>query len=43
AFHGQGWDGTVGVGLLAVAGVVAITALGSRAARRTARREAAVA
>ncbi|MFH8220103.1 MFS transporter [Streptomyces sp. NPDC018057] len=36
AFHGQGWDGTVGVGLLAVAGVVAITALGSRAARRAA-------
>ncbi|WP_018565044.1 MFS transporter [Streptomyces sp. PsTaAH-124] len=39
AFHGQGWDGTVGVGLLAVAGVVAITALGSHAARRAARRE----
>ncbi|MEU0743444.1 MFS transporter [Streptomyces sp. NPDC006134] len=34
AFHAQGWAGTVGVGLLAVLGVVAITLLGSRAARR---------
>ncbi|MFJ6559138.1 MFS transporter [Streptomyces sp. NPDC091412] len=39
AFHAQGWSGTVGVGLLAVLGVVAITALGSRAARVAARRE----
>ncbi|MFF8447077.1 MFS transporter [Streptomyces leeuwenhoekii] len=34
AFHAQGWAGTVAVGLLAVAGVGAITLLGSRAARR---------
>ncbi|CAL9442549.1 Inner membrane transport protein YnfM [Streptomyces sp. enrichment culture] len=34
AFHAQGWAGTVGVGLLAVLGVAAITLLGSRAARR---------
>ncbi|NEY32972.1 MFS transporter [Streptomyces sp. PRKS01-65] len=34
AFHAQGWAGTVAVGLLAVLGVVAITLLGSRAARR---------
>ncbi|MFF4897142.1 MFS transporter [Streptomyces sp. NPDC001068] len=34
AFHASGWSGTVGVGLLAVAGVVAITVLGSVAARR---------
>ncbi|GED85155.1 MFS transporter [Streptomyces sp. 6-11-2] len=39
AFHAQGWSGTVEVGLLAVLGVVAITALGSRAARVAARRE----
>ncbi|MFF8941071.1 MFS transporter [Streptomyces sp. NPDC014864] len=40
AFHARGWSGTVGVGLLAVLGVVAITALGSRAARVAAGREA---
>ncbi|MFI9427492.1 MFS transporter [Streptomyces achromogenes] len=34
AFRTGGWAGTVGVGLLAVAGVVAITVLGSVAARR---------
>ncbi|QLJ05278.1 MFS transporter [Streptomyces sp. NEAU-sy36] len=34
AFHSDGWSGTVGVGLLAICGVVAITVLGSRAARR---------
>lgn len=33
AFHANGWAGTVGVGVLAVAGVVTITAFGSRAAR----------
>ncbi|MBV7699097.1 MFS transporter [Streptomyces sp. TRM70350] len=33
AFHAGGWPGTVGVGLLAVVGVVGITVLGSRAAR----------
>ncbi|MFC8780312.1 MFS transporter [Streptomyces nigra] len=33
AFHAGGWGGTVGVGLLAVVGVVAITLLGTRAAR----------
>ncbi|MFI8190588.1 MFS transporter [Streptomyces sp. NPDC085946] len=33
AFHAGGWAGTVGVGLLAVAGVVTITLLGTRAAR----------
>ncbi|MFE0440555.1 MFS transporter [Streptomyces nigra] len=33
AFHAGGWGGTVGVGLLAVLGVVAITLLGTRAAR----------
>lgn len=38
AFHSEGWTGTVGVGLLAVLGVVAITVLGSRAARVAARR-----
>ncbi|MFF9123465.1 MFS transporter [Streptomyces sp. NPDC014889] len=38
AFHAQGWPGTVGVGLLAVLGVVTITALGSHAARTAARR-----
>ncbi|MEU4045945.1 MFS transporter [Streptomyces antibioticus] len=36
AFHTGGWTGTVGVGLLAVLGVVAITLLGTRAARREA-------
>ncbi|MFB9466223.1 MFS transporter [Streptomyces cinereospinus] len=36
AFHAGGWSGTVGVGLLAVAGVVGITAVGSRAAARRA-------
>ncbi|MER6456311.1 MFS transporter [Streptomyces sp900105245] len=39
AFHSGGWTGTVGVGLLAVLGVVTITVLGSRAARVAARRE----
>ncbi|PZT68725.1 MFS transporter [Streptomyces sp. SW4] len=34
AFHAGGWAGTVGVGLLAVLGVVAITVSGSLAARR---------
>ncbi|MFJ9925916.1 MFS transporter, YNFM family, putative membrane transport protein [Streptomyces misionensis] len=34
AFHSDGWSGTVGVGLFAIVGVVAITVLGSRAARR---------
>ncbi|WP_324788996.1 MFS transporter [Streptomyces sp. H51] len=33
AFHAAGWAGTVGVGLLAVAGVGTITLLGTRAAR----------
>jgi YNFM family putative membrane transporter len=33
AFHAGGWGGTVAVGLVAVAGVVGITAVGSRAAR----------
>ncbi|MFE0424003.1 MFS transporter [Streptomyces sp. NPDC058953] len=33
AFHTGGWAGTVGLGLLAVAGVVSITAYGSWAAR----------
>ncbi|MEV8598025.1 MFS transporter [Streptomyces sp. NPDC052012] len=36
AFHGGGWAGAVGVGLVAVAGVVAITVAGSRAAMRSA-------
>ncbi|MDF3298242.1 MFS transporter [Streptomyces tropicalis] len=40
AFHARGWTGTVGVGLLAVLGVVAITLLGTRAARTTARHPA---
>ncbi|MEV8549473.1 MFS transporter [Streptomyces glaucescens] len=35
AFHAGGWAGTVGVGLLAVAGVVGITVLGTLAAART--------
>ncbi len=39
AFHANGWTGTVGVGLLAVLGVVSITVLGSRAARAAARGE----
>ncbi|MER6982741.1 MFS transporter [Streptomyces carpinensis] len=43
AFHAQGWAGTVGVGLLAVLGVVTITLLGSRAARLAARRNPATA
>ncbi|MEU2621319.1 MFS transporter [Streptomyces sp. NPDC007157] len=34
AFHASGWSGTVGVALLAIAGVVTITVLGSVAARR---------
>ncbi|MFJ7075869.1 MFS transporter [Streptomyces sp. NPDC098781] len=33
AFHAGGWAGTVGVGLLAVIGVVTITVFGTRAAR----------
>ncbi|WP_369171963.1 MFS transporter [Streptomyces sp. R28] len=33
AFHAGGWAGTVGVGLLAVFGVVTITVFGTRAAR----------
>lgn len=33
AFHAGGWFGTVALGLLAVAGVVAITVVGSHAAR----------
>ncbi|WP_369391498.1 MFS transporter [Streptomyces sp. CG1] len=37
AFHADGWAGTVGVGLLAMAGVVTITVLGTRAARLAAR------
>lgn len=38
AFHAGGWAGTVGVGLLAVLGVVTITVVGSHAARVEARR-----
>ncbi|MET7456730.1 MFS transporter [Streptomyces sp. NPDC005574] len=38
AFHAGGWAATVGVGVLAVLGVVTITVLGSRAARVAARR-----
>ncbi|GAX57063.1 MFS transporter [Streptomyces olivochromogenes] len=41
AFHVAGWSGTVGVGLLAMLGVVTITLFGSRAARAAARRETA--
>ncbi|MFJ4468779.1 MFS transporter [Streptomyces sp. NPDC089424] len=41
AFHAGGWSGTVGVGLLAVLGVVGITLLGTRAARVAATRVAA--
>ncbi|MGW0819901.1 MFS transporter [Streptomyces sp. NPDC002845] len=33
AFHAGGWGGTVGLGMLAVAGVVGVTVVGSRAAR----------
>ncbi|MEU6220437.1 MFS transporter [Streptomyces sp. NPDC047022] len=33
AFHAGGWGGTVGMGVLAVAGVLTITVFGSRAAR----------
>ncbi|WP_217131684.1 MFS transporter [Streptomyces sp. AC558_RSS880] len=36
AFHAGGWGGTVAVGLVAVAGVVAITLAGTRAAARAA-------
>ena len=43
AFHAGGWSGTVGMGLLAVLGVVTITVFGSRAARLAARREPAAA
>jgi YNFM family putative membrane transporter len=43
AFHAGGWAGTVGVGVLAVLGVVTITVLGSRAARVAVRREPVVA
>ncbi|GGS25064.1 MFS transporter [Streptomyces griseoviridis] len=43
AFHAGGWPGTVGVGLVAMAGVVAITLLGTRAARRQAARVPATA
>ncbi len=43
AFHASGWSGTVGVGLLAVLGVVTITVLGSRAARLERRALAAAA
>ncbi|MCF3137252.1 MFS transporter [Streptomyces olivochromogenes] len=43
AFHTGGWTGTVGIGILAVLGVVTITVLGSRAARLSARREFAAA
>lgn len=43
AFHAAGWGGTVGVGLVAVLGVVMITVLGTRAAHRAARRGTATA
>ncbi|MGW5634549.1 MFS transporter [Streptomyces sp. NPDC003832] len=43
AFHASGWAGTVGVGLLAVSGVVAITVAGSLAARVRQERLAAAA
>ncbi|TLS44575.1 MFS transporter [Streptomyces montanus] len=43
AFHAGGWAGTVGLGLLAVLGVVAITVVGSHAARVEARRDLAAA
>ncbi|WP_371535794.1 MFS transporter [Streptomyces sp. NBC_01023] len=38
AFHAGGWAGTVALGLLAVAGVLAITLYGSHSARAAARR-----
>ncbi|MGW0709384.1 MFS transporter [Streptomyces sp. NPDC002643] len=41
AFHAGGWLGTVAMGLLAVLGVVAITVVGSRAARAERRLAAA--
>ncbi|EKX66928.1 MFS transporter [Streptomyces ipomoeae] len=41
AFHSGGWLGTVGLGLLAVLGVVAITVVGSHAARAERRLSAA--
>ncbi|MEU6479480.1 MFS transporter [Streptomyces sp. NPDC047017] len=41
AFHARGWSGTVGVGLLAIMGVVTLTILGSRAARTAGRGEPA--
>jgi YNFM family putative membrane transporter len=37
AFHAEGWAGTVGIGLLAVLGVVSITLRGTRAARTAVR------
>ncbi|MEU6364622.1 MFS transporter [Streptomyces sp. NPDC046931] len=43
AFHAGGWPGTVGMGVLAVLGVVTITVFGSRAARLAARGEPAAA
>ncbi|MFI6338527.1 MFS transporter [Streptomyces sp. NPDC050535] len=43
AYHSGGWAGTVSLGLLAVLGVVAITVLGSHAARVQARRRPALA
>lgn len=39
AFRSAGWPGTVGMGVLAILGVVVITVFGSRAARVAARRE----
>lgn len=41
AFHAGGWSGTVGLGLLAVLGVVTVTVMGSRAAARSVRVAAA--
>ncbi|MEU6122435.1 MFS transporter [Streptomyces sp. NPDC047123] len=38
AFHAGGWAGTVGLGVLAVLGVVSVTVWGSRAARAQERR-----
>ena len=43
AFHAGGWAGTVGMGLLAVLGVVSVTLFGSHAARVAARRAPAYA
>ncbi|MFF6993582.1 MFS transporter [Streptomyces sp. NPDC008313] len=43
AFHSGGWAGSVALGMLSVAGVVAITVLGTRAARAGARRAPATA